>query len=145
MSRSPRPKLAIGCLSSVVTIVLLIAISILVMRSRFEARFNRVERHLNSNAASLADAVRSVTSANAPGSRSDILPSALAAPDVKFAIFGESHVTLVVRTSPDTMSGFRVWLKEPTDEFSDRATTTPGVFRFSYCNDFPTSPSNRPD
>ena len=73
----------------------------------------------------------------------DDLPPSLRLPELQFAQTRLTHVNLIVRRNPDTISGYRVWLDNPTDEYADKQTGIPNVTRFSYCNDYPISPQNR--
>ena len=73
----------------------------------------------------------------------DHLPPSLRAPGIRFAQIRLTHVNLIARKTPDTISGYRVWLDGPTDEYADKLTGIPNVTRFSYCNDYPVSPQNR--
>lgn len=117
------------------------------LRLPFESRFARVESYLAQHQALLGPAVTDLTSIYKPGMKIPIemLPPALAAPGVSYASCGESNVSLVLYHNPDTTSGFRVWNGKPGADYADEATTLPGVTRYAYCNDFPTSPSNRPN
>lgn len=71
------------------------------------------------------------------------LPPSLRLPGLRFAQTQLTHVNLIIRKNPDTVSGYRVWLDGPTDEYADKQTDIPNVTRFSYCNDYPVSPQNR--
>ncbi len=146
MPRSAMQKVAIGCMATIVAVILVIGISVVVLRYRSNVRFDGVENHLTRNQASLADAVRIVVEGHSPGDvvATSSLPAALAATDVKYALCGESHVSLIIYTSPDTQSGYRVWIGTQSKGYADRPTSIPGVLRFRYCNDYPESTSNRP-
>ena len=71
------------------------------------------------------------------------LPPSLKLPGIQFAQTRLTHVNLIIRKNPDTISGYRVWLDDSTDEYADKRTDIPSVTRFSYCNDYPVSPENR--
>ena len=146
MPRTAQSKVFIGCMTTVVAVLLLIGISISVLRYRSNARFARVEDHLARNQASLAEAVRIVIEGHSGAETvvASSLPPALAAADVKYALCGESHISLIVQTSPDTQAGYRVWIGGQSKEYLDRPTSIPNVLRFRYCNDYPESSSNRP-
>ena len=73
----------------------------------------------------------------------EALPESLRVPGVQFALLHSDHITLITYRSPDTSSGFRVWKSVMGQGFADRPTAISFVTRFSYCNDYPESPSNR--
>lgn len=71
------------------------------------------------------------------------LPASLCAPGVQFALIHSDHITLITYSSPDTQSGFRVWKSAMGNGFADGPTAIPFVTRFTYCDDYPDSASNR--
>ena len=110
-----------------------------------KAKFSRVEQYLADHQPQLGDAVAKFLANNPSGGRVDVqsLPVALQAPDVRYAIVGEKHLTLFVNWTPDTDFGFRVWSGLQGSDYDDAKTSIPGVYRFSYCNDLPESSTNR--
>lgn len=71
------------------------------------------------------------------------LPESLRVPGLKYALVHQDHLTLILYHSPDTDSGFRIWRSTMPADFADRATPIPFVTRFTYCDDYPESPSNK--
>lgn len=70
----------------------------------------------------------------------DVLPASLRPPGVQYAEIKPDRITLVLYASPDTTSGFRVWVDKPAEGFQDAPTSISFVTRFRYCNDYPKSP-----
>lgn len=108
---------------------------------------SEVEQHLEVHADQLGEAVTELASLHPSGGSvdSNALPLPLRAPGVQGAFIGERHVTLFVLSNPDTDRGFRVWSGAPSKDFADDVTSIPDVYRFRYCDDYPESPTNRPD
>ena len=71
------------------------------------------------------------------------LPASIRVPGLKFALVHRDHVTLVLYHSPDTDSGYRVWTSTMPGGYADQATSISFVTRFTYCDDYPDSPSNK--
>jgi hypothetical protein len=117
------------------------------MRRQAIAVYLQAEQHLADHQTELADAVAEVLSKHKLGSRLDAqsVPAALQIPDMVCAVVGEAHVSLIIYSSPDTNRGYRVWNGEQSADFEDTATSIPGVYKFTYCDDYPDSPKNRPD
>ena len=72
------------------------------------------------------------------------LPNALQLPNLRYAETFPTHINLVTYQNPDTVSGYRVWIKGPDDKYLDRPTAVPSVTRYRYCDDYEISPENRP-
>lgn len=118
-----------------------------VAASRDSRVMSEVERHLKAHADQLAEAVKNLVSAHPSGGSVDVdaLPLPLRATGVRVAFVGKRHITLYDDHSPDTDRGYRIWSGTPSDEHVDEATSIPGVYRFTYCDDYPKSLTNRPD
>lgn len=71
------------------------------------------------------------------------LPASLRVPGLIYALMQRDHITLILYHSPDTDSGFRIWKSGMPADFADQATSIPFVTRFTYCDDYPTSPANK--
>ena len=71
------------------------------------------------------------------------LPESLRVPGLKYALVHRDHVTLILYHSPDTESGFRIWQSTMPADFADQTTSISFLTRFSYCDDYPDSPSNK--
>lgn len=118
-----------------------------VVANRDNRVMSEVERHLKAHADQLGEAVTELVSVHPSGGSVDFnaLPLPLRATGVRGAFVDKRHVTLYVDHSPDTDRGYRVWSGVPNDEYVDEAISIPGVYRFTYCDDYPDSPTNRPD
>lgn len=135
----------LGCGAVAFATATVFAIIIFTISRRIEAKFVAAEEHLVSHESELADAVRTLISTHGPHTRINLndLPAALAVPHVRAAILRENHVSLVLYYSPDTTKGFRVWSSQQSSDFQDQPTPITNVYRYSYCDDYPESPSNR--
>ena len=115
--------------------------------SRSESQWRAQEQYLSDRSADvLADSRRLMAEAGSDPILLPVkaLPDSLRVPGLRLVQVQQDHLTLVVYTSPDTTSGFRVWSRKPSSGFQDMPTALPFVTRFSYCNDYPVSPTNRP-
>ena len=111
-----------------------------------QVRWRDAEQFLSDHRSSLRmDSTRLILAASRDHTLSpDVLPASLRPPGVQYAEIEPDRITLVLYTSPDTTSGFRVWLDKPAEGFQDAPTSISFVTRFRYCNDYPKSPRNRP-
>lgn len=71
------------------------------------------------------------------------VPPSLAIPQLRFAEVSATHVNLILYTSPDVQSGYRVWLTPDRHGYEDESTPLPCVTRFSFCDDYPESATNQ--
>lgn len=145
-----RRKLTIGIVLAAGVLGLLAAAGVAALSaaaSRDSRVMSEVERHLKTHSDQLDEAVTELVSLHPSGGSVDFnaLPLPLRAVGVRGVFVGKRHVTLFVYHSPDTDRGYRVWADVPSEEYVDDATSIPGVYRFSYCDDYPESPTNRAD
>ena len=145
-----RRKITIGIILAAAVLGLLAAAGVAalsVAASRDSRVMSEVERHLKTHSDQLDEAVTELVSLHPSGGSVDFnaLPLPLRATGVRGAFVGKRHITLYVYHSPDTDRGYRVWAGVPSEEYADDATSIPGVYRFSYCDDYPESPTNRAD
>lgn len=125
--------------------VLLLAITVANLASANRAKAASVEAYLRAHQGEISRAVQQTVARHENGTRLNPtdLPVALRAEPIVGAIVGEDHLSLIIYHSPDTTSGYRVWIKQEDTAYDDTATDIPGVFVFTYCNDYDDSPSNR--
>lgn len=109
-------------------------------------RWRDAEAHLLEHRRTLVDDARAwiAASGDSASTAPPPTPASLSIPHLAFAEVGQDHVQLVLASSPDSKSGFRVWVSPIPDDFSDRETSLPFVTRFTFVDDYPESPTNRP-
>lgn len=118
-----------------------------VLRGAAAERWDEAEAHLAAHAEELQPDVHALLKGREPTARDlDVarLPASLRIPHLRFAELGEKHVNLVLYTSPDVTSGFRIWAGERSADYADERTSVPLVDRFCHNDDLPSSPSNQP-
>jgi hypothetical protein len=120
------------------------------MRRNAQAKWKVAEDHLVTHRDVILEQARSLVTAVANDGTTPIrlnpsaVPTGLAIPQLVFVDVWPTHVNLALYTSPDVVSGFRVWTSPMKSEYEDKHTAIPFVFRYSYCDDYPESASNRP-
>ena len=105
-----------------------------------------VNEHFSKYQHSFVDAARKTLIEFGPRERLPVsdLPVSLQLPGLRFAETFPTHINLVTYANPDTVSGYRIWIEGPDDQYRDTPTAYPAVTRYTYCDDYPESPKNHP-
>ena len=70
------------------------------------------------------------------------IPKSLLCDNFKCAVVHDDHVNILITKIPDWWVGARIWSTNSTRTHSDKNTSYPDIYFFTYSNDFPDSPDN---
>ncbi|MCC7203989.1 MAG: hypothetical protein IT441_02835 [Phycisphaeraceae bacterium] len=148
MSKPRLKRLLIGCASLVAAFVLVIVALMAFWFWHGDQRWSKPEADLVNHAATLQQDVSALIAAHTADGVNRVvrpadLPVSLQITGLQYAVVHADYVALVIYTSPDTQSGFRIWADNPNPDYADKPTALPYVMRFRYCDDDPDSPTNR--